>query len=180
MEIKNTNRNTTKKRLIIIAAALVLLLGAGGVSAYFITQEQQKNTRETSENSSPSETPALDTPATEDEIQTGNTAKDNTVNGTDTPASDMSITVTASNTGSMIRIMTEINKITSQGSCSVSLTQGDKTIKKESVAIQPLSSYSTCNGWDIANSELSSGKWTVTVTATSGSQSASATTEVSL
>jgi len=178
MEIKRSNRNITKKRLIIIVVTLLLVLSAVGV--YFITQKQQESSKKTPATSSSSDTPALDTPAKDEEVQTGNDAKDNIVNGNEAPASEMSVNTTASYTGDTVRIITDINKITSQGSCNVTLTQGDKTVKKEQVSIQPLPSYSTCNGWDIASSELSPGKWIIAVSVTSGSQSASGTAEVNL
>lgn len=183
MEIRKINHTINKKRLVILVVALLIVLSAGALSAYFIaTQKQPDNTKseQPSKTNTSLESPPLDTPATREEVHTGNTAKDNTINSSNAPASAMNVVVTADNTGSMVRIMTEINKIISEGSCNITLTQGDKTIKKEQVSIQPLSSYSTCNGWDIASSELSSGKWMITVNVVSGSQSTSSTTEVSI
>lgn len=69
----------------------------------------------------------------------------------------------AGQNGSVAQIRTLISATVNDGTCTLTLTQGTKSVTK-TADIQSLPSSATCKGFDIPVSELSAGKWQVTVT----------------
>ena len=120
----------------------------------------------------------LDAP-TDEQKQAGENTKDaslnspeeqkpNNTNETPTPPtptqgskSTVGLTITAVNQNPpSLQIRSEIGAVTSEGTCTLTLTKGTKTITK-TAEIQALPRISTCKGFDIPLSELSSGQWNV-------------------
>lgn len=92
--------------------------------------------------------------------------------------SSVPVSITAANqNGSLLQIRTLIEAVTSQGTCDLTLTMGTATVTK-SVAVQPLASSSTCQGFDIPTNELSPGTWTATVILNNTTLTGQATTTV--
>lgn len=73
-----------------------------------------------------------------------------------------------------IRIM--IQEVLPSGSCTATFSQDSKIVTK-TAAVYPTASISTCQGFDIATSELGTGTWKVTVEVTSGSRKGQVTTD---
>lgn len=112
---------------------------------------------------------------TDDQKQAGDTIKEQSVGKTDANTSDnppspeprandksiVDVTITAKNkNGSLLQIRSLIGTISSSGTCTLTLTKGSAVITK-TAGIQPQASESTCRGFDVALSELSSGTWQI-------------------
>lgn len=73
----------------------------------------------------------------------------------------------------------QIDPLISDGSCTLTLTKDGDTITK-TAAVHAMASISTCQGFDVPVSELSSGTWNLTLSVTSGSASGSASTSTQI
>ena len=127
-------------------------------------------------------------PPTDEQVKTGQDAKAQTIeedqgkpgvgNDTSTPNPSDTITIGFSainqNDGKL-QIRTMIQEVLSTGQCNLTLTDGDKTVSK-SATVYPNASISTCQGFDVPVSELSSSTWSITINVTSGDRSGQATT----
>ena len=83
-------------------------------------------------------------------------------------SSSLTGTITYSSvSGSSLVIRTAIDQTLSSGTCQLTLTNGNRVVTKTS-SIAPNPSSSTCEGFDIAVSELSSGKWDISIEISSG------------
>ena len=85
----------------------------------------------------------------------------------------MSITAT-NQTSSDYQIRTLISALSSGGSCTLTMTKPGATTVTQTSGVQDLSNTSTCQGFDVPLSELSSGTWNVTVNFSSSTLTGSA------
>jgi hypothetical protein len=163
---------------------IILLVLVGGASVGYLTYKKYTNMPQPAtptQQSGP--TVNLDKP-TNEEIDTGRKVKQDTINSaknTDSQQpSDDPLTITLSDIGDVLRIRTRLTTVTSEGSCDLTLSNGQQTLVQASVGLQPLSNYTTCKGWDIPVDTLSSGKWTTTVTAHITSTTYTATSDITI
>lgn len=138
-------------------------------------------------------------PASDAEIEDGQEAKKNTIDkdqsikqpeeskkdndATEAESNDsFTVSVTASNkTEQSFQVRVLISQIVANGTCSISLTRTSSPSVTKTAKTQSLASNSTCEGFDIPLSELSTGAWnyTITVTDTTGkASSANGTVEI--
>lgn len=77
--------------------------------------------------------------------------------------SEVSMTINnLGQTSSALRLRTLIGAVTNTGSCTATLVKNNVTIEK-TADVQAMAGESTCKGFDIPLTELSSGKWTVSI-----------------
>lgn len=172
MKIK---QKSSKKRLLLLVVSVFLLLGLGVVSYYYTTQS--RNTRDTKPSSSWSK-PVDDMPdTTEQPVEPETVTTDSSVkNNENTPATQSStqatpIDITAVNQNeTTVSIRSLIQRVTSAGTCSLSVTNENGKQYSETAGIQPLSSFSTCQGFDIPVSSVGSGKWSIVIKYTNGKE----------
>ncbi len=113
-------------------------------------------------------------PASQDQIKSGNAIKQDSSNtedknnvqnsSTDNNATKnitISILSTTQNNANL-HIATSIDRITSDGSCIMTMTQPGSNTVSQTVKVQPMASYSTCQGFDIAISGFS-GQWNINI-----------------
>lgn len=149
-----------------------------------------------SANPGPSQSHPDTKPPTKEQTQAGNTLKTDIVNedraaqgkppipGTNSSSSStttnaqLDVTITAANqNGSVVNIRSLISTVTSNGTCTLTLTKDTSTVTK-TAGIQPLANASTCKGFDIPTSELSQGTWHISLTISSGSKTGTASGNV--
>ncbi|MDB5177138.1 MAG: hypothetical protein JWN75_806 [Candidatus Saccharibacteria bacterium] len=143
--------------------AVLVVLAVGG---YFMYQHNQtSNTQSNGTNS-------IDYgKASTDQTTAGDQIKSNSVKGnnTDTPPSPSTqpgsnkkvaeVSITAKNqTSQAYQIRFQIDALIENGTCTLTLTKGSTVVTK-TASVQNLSNTSTCTGFDIPVSELSSGSW---------------------
>lgn len=162
---------TPKKALISIGSLLVVTLIAVGVMAYTKTgifakdDSQQNSTSNTAQNNTSPTTSDVNTDnSNENTTPTEKTPVSNqpSDNGT-TPKNTVTASITAANqNGNMLQIRTLIESVDTNGTCSLTLQKGSSKVTR-TADIQALASSSTCKGFDIPTSSLSSGEWKLTI-----------------
>lgn len=166
-----------RNKIIIFGALLVLaLLVAYACVAYYKGLPPFSDRNNIYTESSRRENDINREPATDDQKRAGEKQKESTappdvdIEENDTegneqaPGSDFAVTLTALNqTGDNVQIRTLINKVSTSGTCTLTLTKGNSVIERQS-QVAALPSSSTCKGFDIPLEELSEGDWQVAVT----------------
>lgn len=170
MEIKKSKSPFTRKR-VIIAAVIIVIIAASSAAAYFFAVKP-------TETSTPDDSSVNYSEASDGQKKAGEQIKENSVNPDDaskpnTSGSDQSeppvasdngkstvnATMTAANqNGSLLQIRFDISAVTSAGTCTLTLKKGSSTVTK-TAGVQALAGSSTCKGFDVQTSELSSGTW---------------------
>lgn len=171
-----TPKKSTKKYYLIAVAVLILLVAGAFTYVYAFNGSifgwKKPPVKDASINYNP---------PTEEQKQAGENTKDaslnspeeqkpNNTNETPTPPTpspgkkdSVSLIITAANQNPpSFQIRSEIGAVTSEGTCTLTLTKGSKTVTK-TAEVQALPRISTCKGFDIPLSELSSGQWNVTL-----------------
>lgn len=134
-------------------------------------------------------------PPTQEEIDAGNVTKDDSISTdstknpkvdsendepSDNPTSDVKITIpSVTQDGNVMRVTTLIEKITSSGSCTLTLERDGKVTVTKTANVQASASSSTCMGFSISTTGLS-GQWTLTVVYKDGSSTGSVSQSVSI
>lgn len=167
MQIKNKYTHVTKRRKYLIFAVVIALLTIPiGVYSFGLLSAHR-----------PSETQATDTinyqPASQEEIKAGDEVKKDSVNPSDTKDNsveqdsttqkqNIDIDIThSSRSGQYFSIGVMIQKVLTSGECKLTMTSTSGKSYSNSAAIQPVTNYSTCKGFEIPLSDLSSEEWTI-------------------
>ncbi len=135
-------------------------------------------------------------PATTDQKQNGTTIKSNSASSSSTSGSDqtpaptpipgstqksVAVTITSTNqNGSTFQIRALIAAVEDNGTCTLTLSQAGQQTVTKTAATQALASSSTCQGFDIPTSELSTGVWHATITYNSASLTGAATKDITI
>lgn len=184
--MKLVSEKTSRKKLLFLLSAVIALTCAAWL--IFAYQVQTWPFPAPGEKATPSEKQVNSVDygvASDDQVTAGIEAKKNTT--TDTPPSDTAkstgptVTITtASRSGDIFYIRTLIDTVTSGGSCELVMNgPGEKTYTAAS-SVQNMAETSTCQGFNVPFSSLSSGTWTIRLNYTNSTQSSTATKEVSL
>jgi hypothetical protein len=184
MKIKNTQKRSYSKAIPAFSALVIVLALAAGSLVYvyafggnLLGWKRDETTSKTSDSKV-----NLDAP-TNEQVDAGNQVKKDTANGsegTTQPSTNVDVSITAANqNGSMFQIRTLIGAVTSDGTCTLTLTKG-ATVVTKSAGIQAQSSSSTCQGFDIPVSELSAGDWTLNLSVATNSLSGSTTSKITV
>lgn len=167
--MKIQSKKMSKTPLVITAALIALLAVAALTYVYaFNGSILGWSNHKTSSNDNPST--SLDKP-TDEQIEAGSNIKEN--GGTDKPPGPVSqpgsskqnieVFITAANqNGDTLQIRTQISAVVSTGQCTITLSNTGQVITK-TADVQALASTSTCKGFDIPVSELSTGSWQATL-----------------
>jgi len=169
-------KNKNPKRRIylgIIISVIALLLIAGVVYAYTTSQPSSQDNK-TGESSNGIN---YDEP-TKEQIDAGNDAKKDAVDGSDSSnKGDISISSANINDG-ILQIRTVIASTDSSGKCNLTLSSPGMTDYTSEADTQSMGSYSVCKGFDIPISSLSPANWTIKIIYTNNGVSSTATQQV--
>jgi hypothetical protein len=172
---KHPNKKITILAVIIFAAVLAS-------SSYFL-YARQTQLKEQPPSGDESRQKIDYSPPTENQKNAGASQKQEIIDKDQTTQprpSNLTVTITAANqNGSVVNIRSLIQAVVDTGNCTLSLTKAESAVTKQS-SIQPLASNSTCKGFDIPRSELSSGTWHLKITVTSGNASGSAEKDIDI
>jgi len=167
--MKIQKRSNNRKKIILIAVAAILIIGAiGAYVAYSLLSQ-------------PDDSSVNYDKATNEQKEAGSSTKANNVNTSDeskfSSGSDqaeapvpqdngkgkISATMTAANqNGSVVQIRFDLGGVTSSGTCTMKLTKGATSVTK-SAGVQAMAGSTTCKGFDVPTSELSTGTWQVSL-----------------
>lgn len=173
--MKRIQKESDKKKWL-MSALVVLAVIAGGIAAVVALQGRQKAEQATT------------TPSAEQSVQQTTTEnspeipspKTPTESETPAPANQLTASITAANqNGNILQIRTLIETIAASGTCGLILTKDSVQISR-SADVTPLANSSTCKGFDIPTTELSPGKWNLTIDITIGNQKTALKQEVDI
>jgi hypothetical protein len=145
--------------VVVLLAVFIFTIG----TAYILNIWPFEGSRSSEDNTQSDPIPSISEQTTND--PTSNSIKNNPPNQEEERSVDTNIEITTAMTSSdTLTVRTLISKITTEGSCELSLQKQESDDEyNESVGIQALPSASTCQGFSIPLSKLSNGTWTVTV-----------------
>ena len=174
-----SNKNTKKNKIVVVSAIAVLLVGAAA-SAYVFREELGIVKSNDSEYTEPSEDEIAgeDTSEQTDESENTDTPTTNDVTSeqedtdVDENTSPYTVAITAADqNNTLLRIRTIISPITSGGECKLSLGKVGQSSIQQTAAVQAMSSYSTCQGFNVNTAGLEKGSWSVEITYTKDGKS---------
>ena len=187
---------TTRKRTIIISIAVVLLLIAGTVTVMAVknvgpfadsdtaspdtshADHQDHESRAEDEQNGSDDQTVDELPS--DERSPSGEGGDKPVSGGGTSNSDtFTSSIDALEETDSVRFSTIIQKAANSGTCSLTLTSGNKSVHKQA-GVQQLGGNATCKGFTVPRSELSAGNWAAQLTVTISGERSSSKTEFSL
>ncbi len=186
--IKIKKRSKTK---VILLVAVPLLVIAGGLAVYFSQTNKQAviGAAKTSVEKERRVNVVNTDKPTSGEIKAGKDIKKETIigsSGSDSAGSNtgaanpIAVTISAANqNGEVLQIRAFGDIVTNGGLCQLTLTKGSNSITK-SAPTQAAANISTCQGFDIPMSELSSGTWELKVIVSDGSRSGTAIKKIEL
>lgn len=180
-------KQKSRKKPLIITLLIVLCVAVTAGVWYFLHARSQQSESYTTK------------PATQQEKDAGAQTKQDSINNsnqsgtsdtstnsdkqsgasTDTgssasaPTTNITVSASAQN-GSTYQIRFLISSVVTGGNCQLTLTKGSATVTKQA-AVQSLAQSSTCQGFDIPTSELSTGTWNVAMQLSGSSHTGSAT-----
>jgi hypothetical protein len=183
----NIQKPKSTKKILIIAGIVIALVAGYTATAWKLSLWPFMNTTNLG-------------PVSQDEKKTGDQIKSNSVkestkdegssSGSDQPlapvqnpetnTSTVLVDISAdSQNGSVYQLRVLIQAVLGSGECTITVEKekGDQTYTA-SAPIQPMSTSSTCAGFDIPVSKLGVGKWTATINVSSGSHTGSASKEI--
>ena len=179
---KQTRRKSSKGKIIAIIAIVLVILGAAAYTVYALNNNNSTSSDKNSQNTVDGVNYGE---ATDEQKEAGSDQKGNEQNEapTSNPGDPITVAFTALNppdpnnidpaqrtTNLTIRV--RIDLVTSSGTCDLTLTKGATTITKTS-GTQAGPTTSTCQGFNIEQSELSSGEWKATLKVVSGDREGS-------
>lgn len=170
-------KKTRKKMILLSLLAVILLLSVSILVYYLFTARGQAPAANNGSEINLNE-PSVD------ELEEGQRIKQDTVDqdtqyprDTTPTTQPMSVSLNGIQNGSQVVFDTVIQRVLSEGQCSLIITSGGQTVEK-TATIFPGPSTSSCRGFAVAVSELPAGKWHATLQITSGSYAGSAKSEV--
>ena len=183
-----------KKKYLIITSLIIILIASFGLVGYYsnnkntVKYQQQKagvNIKQrilgTNNSSSSNSSSSPSTQSSGSGSSSG--SSNNTTSSGSSPTSGITnipIEITStSQTSNTLEIRTQINEITSSGKCTLTMTSGSNSIN-QSASVQALASISTCEGFNVPLSSLSSGSWTIIINYSSTGQTGSVTKQVNI
>lgn len=184
MKIDRTKKTFSKKVLIII---LVLAILVGGSVYAFRGNLFPKNTP--SKSKTPSNSSVNYSPATTNQKAAGSSIKSQSAtdgantNPNPSPTGQNKSTVTvsipsANQVGSYYHITSQINTVTANGTCTLTLSKAGQTTVTATASVQAQATVSTCEGFSVPLSQLSTGTWQVNLIFSSDTLTGSTTTSI--
>jgi hypothetical protein len=189
MKIKSLKRSTNHKKLLIIACVILLLVAIPLTYVYAFNGNLFGWKKPTIQNTSINKGSTNYGPATPEQQKAGTSAKsgsttDTTPSPAPIPGSDkksVQVTITAANqNGSVLQIRALIGAVENTGTCTLVLSRAGQSSVTKTAGTQALSSTSTCQGFDVPTTELSTGAWQALITYDSPTLTGSATKSITV
>lgn len=174
--------NTRRKRTVLLLGSIgaLLLLTAGLVAAYMIFTPKDEASPASSSEEVPSQ--GTNSPTTTSPSKGGQQTSTPSESGENAGGSGDSVQmdITAANVNAeSLQVRVLIQAVWSSGVCTLTLTNGNSSVTKQA-SVQALASSATCQGFDVPMAELSSGTWTVRVSAAHDGQTTSTEQQITI
>lgn len=166
MKIAN-NHNKNKKILLIVSIVIIIATVCTGMYIFLTRNKKDEPIVK------PVNTVNYNPPS-KDEVKTGQNIKQNETEPTspkgqdseapNQPATTVPVTITAANqNGAILQVRALVEKVSSQGTCTVKLVRGSTIGYTATASVQPLANSSACMGFDISLTNISKGAWTLQI-----------------
>ena len=182
MKIKHSNK---KRNLAILSTLTVFFLGLAAYAVFFYTHTDKS----TQTNTTTGHTDTLSNEVKEqaDSPDTAQNTSKNPVESTDSenkttsPDGSPEITITALNqSGDVLQVRALINELWTDGQCALTLSKSGSNSIVKYAKTQPLSSQSTCAGFNVDTSQMDKGTWNVKITVTKDDQTATVSKDIEI
>jgi len=168
MKINTQSRNKKRTILLVVIILVITVIVTGSLIHVFVYKDElfknqptDNSTIDKTDNASDNDKkPKNNSDEKPTDNQNHNDVQKETISGYIT-SKDVS--------GGTLILRTQINELLGSGTCNLRLTKGHSVITRTAQVIDSAST-STCYGFDIPVSELSSGVWEIEVHITSGSE----------
>ena len=187
--MKIIQKKNHKKSSIFVAVVLIILVAGIAAAAYYFMFNKDTSTDTTKEVSSKTDKkPSESKKPVDDSDSSQNVVEHEKEKDTQPPYEGDDANNSASLTGVVtyksvvdgkLLIRTTINQILDSGTCELTLSNGQKTVTRNS-GIAPNPSSSTCEGFDIPTSELGSGTWKIEIKISGDDKTGTLTDSVNL
>lgn len=195
MKINKQQNPILRKRIVIpVAAALVIIIGT--LSYLYISKTSffgwQPSPTTHGTQAIDYNKPTPEQVAAGDQTKQQALANKSANSGTDQPPAPapaaqpngkgvVEVIITAANqTSSALQIRTQISTATDTGTCTVTLTKSGATTVTQTAAVQPLATVTSCKGFDVPTSQLSTGSWHIALHFENASLTGDATKDVNI
>lgn len=172
-----------KTKTAIITVLILVLAIAFGVFVFVRwSNKGSSDTQPSNDQSSVIDHYVSEEPATNDQQAGGQSIKDTVLDEQPTSTGDdyaSSITVTNQSSG-ILYIRTKIEAVTSSGSCTLKMNGPSNKTYSATSQVQALTSYSTCQGFNVPISNLTPGIWNISISYSEGSHSATMQKDINI
>lgn len=177
----------SKRKIILITLAVIIALGISFVGVYvgalkksiFGWPQEYAQTEHLESNGVNMNEPTSNEKAAGDEAKSDTVKKDQEASPTPS-TTPIQVTLTASGrNGDIYQVRYLLDNSISEGTCKLALKKGAQVVTQEA-AVQVLGGSTTCAGFNVPYSSLSSGQWQATLTVTSGDRTGTSTDTLSL
>jgi len=189
MQHINPNKSKLGYKKIAIIISVIVALAVIGIGGWTWAQ-LHKNSPATNGSinyNKPTTDQQSTTSNTTEQVQATDASKTTGTTGTDQPAAPaattggtvktVSVTITSANqSDTTLQVRSLIGAVVNTGSCTLTLSNGSRTGTKKS-GVQPTANSSTCQGFNVPVSELSSGTWSMMISFTDSNLSGSSATQ---
>ena len=186
MKIRSQSKSPIKLLAItggvILVAALGWLYYAHHYQTWpFLPQATVEKPANTVDYSSPSEDQTKTGTSIKEQVaeQAKNSESASSSSTTSAPSVNMDITA-ANKTADTLMIRTLIQKVTTSGTCTLSMSGPSNGSYTASAGVQAMASTSTCQGFNVPLGGLAHGAWTITISFKDGTDTAVATKDITL
>lgn len=171
MKVQNKKNIINKKTLLLTGITILVIVLAVGGYYIFVAKGTIFGWSPLKQTTSKGSSIDYGSP-TKDQMESGNTIKSGQGNDrppTPTPISgsdksNVEVSITAANqNGSVVQVRAFISAVENSGTCTLTMTKSGSNSVKRTADIQPSASISTCKGFDVPTSELSTGTWHIKI-----------------
>ena len=186
--MKTLKSNHRKKSWAVTAILVIVILAACGILWWFLIGKSQiSNARKNTDVNYGK--PSHEQKQAGDQIKAE--ARQTKTGGSDQPSAptpipnsnqqQVGVTITAAQpSGSQYLVRTVINAVSSTGTCTLTMEKPGSPTVTMSTGTQPLASTSTCKGFNVPLSSLSSGTWNLSIKFSDGNLVGGVSTQVSI
>lgn len=168
MKTQKTDKKFSKILVAGIAAAVVVSAGLVYWFAYGQNLVSDQNSDSSSEGPTKEEREAEEKQAAEDKQKfLDNEVSGNGANEVTTPAvTNESLSLSASQTDTVVTVLTKISGFSGEGTCTLSLTKSGEATVTQTAEILYQPEFSSCAGFSVEKNQLTPGSWNITLTTT--------------
>ena len=171
--MKTTKNNSNTKKYLIIAGIALLVIGTG-TAVYAFNSSTTNTSDKSNEEKPPVENQQNYEKPTDEQIETGNNAKEDFIDRTEGEGStsDVRVSITSiQQEQGVLSVRSLVETAQAQGECKLVVERSGQQSIEQTAELQSMGSYSVCKGFDVPTGGMVKGEWKVTISYTLGTAS---------